>query len=130
VIPVKESEWERHNFTENEALRVVRSPGDDDRDQLDFYVNVDNKHLKSTQKNAKSDVNLVLLERQFMYANVLIGMALLNAEKATPGPDQEDDTEQEGTEERIRRLTAALAPIILPMVDVLSSLSIEDGISE
>jgi|NGEPerStandDraft_6_1074524.scaffolds.fasta_scaffold11571_2 hypothetical protein len=131
VIPVKESEWGTHEFTENDALRVVRTSGDDDRDQLDFYVNVDNKHLKTTQKNAKKDTNLVLLERQFMYANVLIGMALLNAEKAAPGPDDADDTEKDGTgtEDRIRRLTAALAPVILPMVDVLSSLSIEDAIS-
>lgn len=134
VKPVKEIEWETHKFTENDVLRVVRTPGDDDRDQLDFYINVDNKHLKSTQKNAKKDANLVLLERQFIYANVLIGMALLNDEKRVPRPEEEDDDETEqdakGTEDRIRRITAALAPIILPMVDVLSSLSLDDAISE
>ena len=130
VIPVKESEWDTHQFTENDVLRVVRTAGDDDRDQLDFYVNVDNKHLKTTQKNAKKDANLVLLERQFMYANVLIGMAILNDEK--PPREDADESEHDGTatEERIRRLTAALAPVILPMVDVLSSLSVDDAISQ
>ena len=90
----------------------MRTPADDDRDQLDFFVNVDNKYLKTVQKNAKKDANLVLLERRFMYANVLIGMALLSAEK--PSSRQEaDETEDEkhgAIEDRIRRLTAALAP--------------------
>jgi len=132
VIPVKENQWDTHDFTEDVVLRVVRSPGEDDRDQLDFYVNVDNRHLKTTQKNATKDTNLVLLERQFMYANVLIGMALLNAAESGTNPvDGEDrDGDESGIEDRIRRLTAALAPVILPMVDVLSSLRIEDKISD
>ena len=132
VVPVKEREWATHNFNENDVLRVVRTPGDDDRDRIDFFVNVDNKHLKTAQKNAKKDTNLVLLERQFMYANVLIGMALLNAEDARLRPAEADESREDGpgTEDRIRELTAALAPVILPMVDVLSSLSIEDAISD
>ena len=102
-------------------------------DQLDFYVNVDNKHLKTNQKLAKRDTNPVLLERQFMYANVLIGMAMLNAEKSDAKPEDDGsdlDTEEPSIEDRIRAATSALAPVILPMVDVLSSLSIEDAISE
>ena len=132
VVPVREPDWPTHSFTENDALRIVRSPADDDRDQLDFYVNVDNKHLKATQKLAKKDVNPVLLERQFMYANVLIGMAMLNAEKSEPKSEDDGgdpDSDEPSVEDRIRTATAALAPVILPMVDVLSSLSIEDAIS-
>lgn len=129
VIPVKESEWEARGFNENSALAIVRSSGDDDRDQLDFFVNVDNKHLRTSQKNGGKALNPVLLERQFMYANVLIGMAMLSAEtsSATKSVDN-DEEEQEGIEEHIRRVTTALAPVILPMVDVLSSLSIEDTV--
>lgn len=131
VIPVRESEWNKdfHTFTENDALWIVRSTGDDDREQLDFYVNVDNKYLKTTQKNAGKDANLALLERQFMYALVLIGMAMLSGENSDSS-DTEDGASEEGPEERINRVTASLSPIILPMVDVLSSLSLDDVMAQ
>lgn len=131
VTPVKEDGWEARNFTESSALAIVRISGPDDRDQLDFYVNVDNKHLKTTQKNGGRDVNPVLLERQFMYANALIGMAMLNGENTlVRAEDPEGDDDGESIEERIKRVTAAISPVILPMIDVLSSLSIEDALSE
>ena len=31
VVPVREPDWATHSFTENDALRIVRSPADDDR---------------------------------------------------------------------------------------------------
>lgn len=109
VIPVKESDWAAHGFSENDALKVMRTPADDDRDQLDFFVNVDNKYLKTVQKNAKKDANLVLLERRFMYANVLIGMALLSAEKPSSRQEADETEDEDGAiEDRIRRLTAAV----------------------
>lgn len=130
VIPVRESDWQSRGFTEESALAIVRTTGDDDRDQLDFYVNVDNKHLRTAQKNGGKNSNPALLERQFMYANVLIGMAMLGAESpnsAAAGSDATD--ESEGIEKQISRVTASLSPVILPMVDVLSSLSIEDAVA-
>jgi hypothetical protein len=130
VIPVKESGWESRGFNEDSALAIVRTTGEDERDQLDFYVNVDNKHLRTAQKNGGKTLDPVLLERQYMYANVLIGMAMLSAEKSLPiAPSDGDENESEGIEDQISRVTAALSPVILPMVDVLSSLSIEDTIS-
>ena len=127
VIPVKESGWESRGFNEDSALAIVRTMGEDERDQLDFYINVDNKHLRTAQKNGGKSLDPVLLERQFMYANVLIGMAMLSAEgprSVTTGDQAEGDVE--GIEEQIGRVTAALSPVVLPMVDVLSSLSIEE----
>jgi hypothetical protein len=131
VIPVRESEWVKdfHTFTENDALWIVRSTGEDDRDQLDFYVNVDNKFLRTTQKNAGKDANPTLLERQFMYALVLIGMAILSGDGSDSEAVKDGSIDEEGPEDRINRVTAALSPIILPMVDVLSSLSIDDVIA-
>ena len=109
---------------------VGTDTADDDRDQLDFYVNVDNKYLKTVQKNAGRSGDPNLLERQFMYANVLIGMAMLNAEAANDGATTPESLEEgESTETRINRVTKALAPIILPMVDVLASLSLEEVVA-
>ena len=135
VIPVREADWESRGFSELDALQVVRTAGDDDRDQLDFYVNVDNKYLKTAQKNAGRDVNPVLLERQFMYAQVLIGMAMLNDDALVASSPAEDengdgDEEREAVETRIRRVSAAVAPVILPMVDVLASLRVEDVVTD
>jgi hypothetical protein len=136
IIRVTEGEWglhDFHTFTEDDALWLVRTQGDDDRDQLDFYINVDNKYLKTVQKNGGRGADPNLVERQFMYANVLIGMAMLNAEAVEARSGDEATTEEESeevtenTEERINRVTRALAPIILPMVDVLASLSLEEA---
>jgi len=133
IIAVRESDWDKefHTFTENDALWIVRTRGEDDRDLIDFYVNVDNKYLKTVQKNAGKKGDPGLLERQFMYANVLIGMAMLNAESAEPNRVGDDiDGAEESMEERINRVTNALAPIILPMVDVLATLSVEDVLTK
>jgi hypothetical protein len=129
IFTVREADWKKdfHTFTEDDALWVLRTPGEDERDQLDFYVNVDNKFLKTVQKAAGKKRDPSLLERQFMYANVLIGMAMLNSEgRDASGADEGAEESTGSIEERINRVTTALAPIILPMIDVLATLALED----
>jgi hypothetical protein len=64
-----------------------------------------------------------------MYALVLIGMAILSGDGSDSEAVKDGSIDEEGPEDRINRVTAALSPIILPMVDVLSSLSIDDVIA-
>jgi hypothetical protein len=125
------SQKDFHEFTDKDALWIVRSPGEDDRDVLDFYVNVDNKFLRSEQKRTAKTHDPRLMETRFVYANVLVGMAMLNGdsnEKNKDG-DAEENGVSETVEKRIGDVTAVLAPILIPMVDVLATISVENVIA-
>jgi hypothetical protein len=134
IEKVHSAEWRKdfHTFNENDALWVVRTSGEDDGDVLDFYVNVDNKCLKNEQKKAGTKDDPGLIESRFVYANVLVGMAMLNGEPREPrGTDEENGGDDSGNiEKRINGVTTALAPVLLPMVHVLATLSIEDVVAE
>jgi len=131
IVPVSEKGWEKHGFDESTALKIKHAEsadGGDASDVYDFYVNVDNRYLKITQKETKTDPGL--LEKQFIYGMVLVGLALLQEQKeqmkhATVGSDDEHYAE-ESIEKRVTLVTKALAPIFLPMVDAIGGLSMDD----
>jgi hypothetical protein len=134
ITKVHEAEWETHKFTKLSALKVQNAgtaEGDDVSTQTwDFYVNVDNQWLKTEQKRSKTAP--ALLEARFMYALVLIGLALIQADRTKHVPDptaEEPDAPTEkresNIEKQILRVTSAIAPILLPMLDLLPDL--DDG---
>jgi hypothetical protein len=129
VKRVHEDEWHRlsfHTFTEDTALAIVRAD-DDDHDVFDFYVNVDNKYVRAVQKESKE--NPRLLEEKFVYSMVLVGLALILDDHNSKRPVNGDNKNNAGTEESIERfvarVTTTLAPVILPMIDVVGSLSLD-----
>jgi hypothetical protein len=128
VKRVRKDEWQRlsHTFIEDTALVIVRA-GDDDHDVFDFFVNVDNKYVRAVQKESKE--NPRLLEEKFVYSMVLVGLALILDHHSSRRPVTEDRNDS-GTEESIERLvsrvTTMLAPVILPMVDVVGSLRLDN----
>jgi hypothetical protein len=137
ITPVKEAEWEKHNFTKLTALRVkhagTQEPESGDSPDpsvmtYDFFVNIDNQYLKLEQKRSK--ITPSLLELRFTYALVLMGLALLQEERMRPkDTESNEDADNETSasiEHRIDRVTSALAPIILPMLDVLPTLNDAD----
>jgi hypothetical protein len=83
IVPVHEAEWSKHGFDELSALKVkhagsAKKAGSPDL--YDFFVNVDNRYLKTDQKVSPS--SSPVLEAQFTYGLVLLGLALLQNEKA------------------------------------------------
>ena len=133
---VTRDRWESydfHRFTEESALVVVNageSTGGDSSAAasiFDFYVNVDNKYLKTVMKESKQDLRL--LEARFTYSLVLIGLALLNDDRlrqqARAAVNDEDESE-ENVERLVARTSAALAPILLPMIEAMGGLSVDD----
>jgi len=127
VTPVKEEHWPLYQFNEESALKVMSAGLSDDTDVFDFFVNIDNKYLRIAQKESKSDAGL--LEKQFIYGLVLIGLAILQDEthRRSQQPDGKGDSETDpGVEELIAKTTRALAPILLPLIEAIGSLSIDD----
>lgn len=125
IIKVKESEWEKYNFTftKESALNVI----DSGEQGYDFYINIDNIHLRTEQK-ANSSIDHKLLSARYEYGMVLIGLAIL---KDSEDNEQNDDSNDKFS--KILELTKAISPILLPMISGLSELKeeeIEENYSE
>ena len=131
VIPVKEGDerWHKYKFTPEDACHVISDPvleGDEGKLEHIFYVNVSNSSLLTEMKYSKQDPRL--MEAKFKYGNVLLGLAMLhhgNEDDEEEG-QQSEDGEKEDATSRIRKVSAAVAPVLLPMIDQLSGLDEDD----
>ncbi|MEA2357974.1 MAG: hypothetical protein QOI62_1234 [Solirubrobacteraceae bacterium] len=119
ITLVKKEKWPEYDFTDTGALKIVHAgPPDNDAAPIyDFFVNVDNKYLLHSYK--QSAVDTALLEKQFVYGLVLVGLALLQDHHKKPVTD---DEEGERIEETVRRVTTALGAILLPMIQTIGGL--------
>lgn len=121
ITPVHREDWPEHDFNETSALRVLHVGTEDDESApvYDFFVNVDNKFLLHSYKQRSADA--ALLEKQFIYGLVLVGIALIQDHHRRP-PEAQGDSP--GIEEIIARTTRALGSILLPMLQSLGSLDV------
>lgn len=132
IIAVRENDerWKKHKFTCRTACAAISDTVEEDgREQVQhtFLVNMDNESLKTEMKYSKQ--NALLLEAKFKYAGVLVGLALLDDERRKAKSQLDKDhantvgDSEEPVEDRIWRVTEALAPVLIPMIDNLSGLS-------
>lgn len=120
---VFQEQWVERGFDENTAMKVETTGYDDDEKEIrTFYVNMDNASL--LHEAVQSKMHLELARNQFLYANVLFGLALLLDEtkrirpKLGEGPlEQEPET----VEHLIARTTKALAPFMLAIASLGAS---------
>ncbi|MFZ5993573.1 MAG: hypothetical protein ACOYU4_01100 [Thermodesulfobacteriota bacterium] len=140
VTEVHEPEWDskRPPFDKYTALRIInagsagdKDDGAEDHDVYDFFINMDNQYLKHEVKTGKHQPDIA--RARFKYGMVLIGLALLREEidskkKAdTSHDDRNDDRESNGNiEDMVDQFTKAIAPVLLPIIDSLGSLDVED----
>ena len=119
---VYESNWSLHNFDKYSALKVQYHPATDKKeaDSYEYFLNMDNIHLKTELKGTKEDMEIV--KSRWQFGMVLIGIALLNGSKQEP---ENDDAPT--PEENVREITTAIAPILLPMIEHLGALSETDS---
>ena len=90
-------------------------------DEHIFLINVDNNALKTEMKYTKQDFRL--LQAKFMYANVLLGLAMLHSDDHKGNDDGDDaNPEERRVQDQIRNVSEAVAPVLLPMIDQLSGL--------
>jgi hypothetical protein len=114
--------WEQQSFTEASALKVKGS----EEDGYDFFVNVDNIHLLSEIKPAKS-IEVQVIQAKYKFGLVLLGLALLNETNKQQKSDEQDETDNIFT--TIEKVSQAVSPIIIPMIDTLGALETQDIIS-
>jgi len=138
VFEVTQSEWENRNpkFDQFSALQIIQEEAADENELAEdgaavysFWVNVDNVHFKRECKYSKEDPKI--LKARWKYGLALIGMALVQdgsqAKKAKVDVDAANRDEEEAPtlEHKVFDITSAIAPVILPIVETLGSLTEE-----
>ena len=126
-------------FDKYSALRIRYAGSSDDSaegngntDVYDFFVNVDNLFLKTEMKSSGREAEVE--EARFIYGMVLIGLALLhqdaNAKKVVEEvlADTFEGRASEATiEEKVEEFSKAVAPVLLPMIDYLGEIDLEES---
>lgn len=139
---VYEADWQNHKppFNQHTALRIVHagSTGEDGEstnghDIYDFYINVDNVHLKRYLKyEMRHNKDERIIQTRFEIGMVLIGLALLHHseqdKQLNTQTRNEGNNEETNIEDQVAAMSEALAPFLLPMIDSLGALDIEDTV--
>ncbi len=119
IVEVREDEWEDYDFNRESALSVIATS----EGSHDYYINMDNVYLNTELKALKANDDPKLIQSKFKYAMVLIGMMILKgSDKHTDNPSDETMT----PEEAVYKFTSMVAPVILPMIDSLGDLKLDD----
>lgn len=119
IVTITRDKW-GDEYTELSALKIKHVGSDKDADApvYDFFVNVDNKFLLHNQKENTGGSEL--LRKQFIYGFVLVGLALIQEYQRGEAVD-----ERQSVEDFVERTTRALAPILVPMIQTIGSLTDE-----
>jgi hypothetical protein len=137
VIKLKQSDpkWSEHFDDELGCLDVIEDSDDVSGKQVTvytFYLNEENVALRTELKASRN--NAAVLMKQFEVAAVLLGLALIhdqNIVKKRPVNDESSDDKdaEAGLQDRVRTLSRAAAPVLLPMIQALGELG-EDDLDE
>ena len=141
VREVGENEWltETPAFDAQTALRIKHAggtegalPGNGGTEEVyDFFVNIDNAHLKTFLKFESPPDGADLVRAQFKYGLVLLGLALIHqAGESNRKPDGRDNSSN-GTdiariEDDVEAFSRAAAAVLLPVIRSLGDLDIAD----
>jgi hypothetical protein len=125
IKKVREAGWPEFGFDQNSACTFIDDGESEETGgpSLTFYINVENICLQNDMKNTKGDP--LLIESKFVYGNVLVGLALIHGKTETI-PESSDDAQPESLSKGVERVTRALAPFLVPMIDYLGGLQEED----
>ncbi len=137
VTRVYEGDWNRYGFDKYSALKIkdagevtegnAAESSTAGRAVYDFFVNMDNIYLRTELKGGDKDLEIV--RARFTYGLVLIGLALLHYEAhASEDVYEEEDTAPNGknVEDKAYEVSKALAPVLIPMIDSLGALTLDE----
>jgi len=144
IVPIYEADWllQTPPFDKYSALRIgitdapsngeAETGNGESHDVYDFKINMDNLFLKSELKAGADQTDMI--RARWKYGLVLIGLALLHdenqAKKARAETEDTSPEEENGdsVESRVERFTRAIAPVLLPMINSLGALELEEAL--
>lgn len=125
IQEIFEEQWDKQEppFDKYTALRIKNSgSGNGEFEVYDYQVNMDNIYLKNELKNSSKEADLV--RARFKFGMVLIGLALIKQDIEKHKDNSELDSET--IEDKVEDFTKAIAPILLPMIDSLGTLDLDE----
>ncbi len=138
VREVFEKEWAEFRFDRYTALQIKHAPSPQNPQSVDnvhiydFFVNMDNLHVKSflKQQTRLDEIGARLVRSQFKYGLVLLGLALLKQDPEMKGIS-EDDVRRNGEdspdiESQVETFSQAAAAVLLPVIRSLGELELGD----
>lgn len=117
IIELTRDDWAQYGLTKEDALMIKTN-----EDLYDFFINMDNIHLQTEIKGLKDDSKINLLQARYKYSIVLIGLSVLNYSKNR----NNEEKEEWDTEEFVNNVANMLSPIVLPLIESMSDLDIEE----
>ena len=120
-ILVWQSDWDKHGFDKNSALKVFNEGDETEGGSYTYYINMDNIYLQTELKAASESPEVV--KAKWQYSLMIVGMALIHGQASDEDIDDEDGL---SVEEQVFRTTTILAPVLLPIIESLGGLSQED----
>lgn len=137
IKEVYEQDWEKrkHNFDKYAALEIVQEEAamEDNVENghnavYSFWINMDNIYYKTELKASK--LASEILKARYIFSLVLIGMALIQEDikkdiNKKKVKERSDEDESPTLEDTVFSTTAALSPILLPLIDTLGSITEE-----
>ncbi len=133
VREVTEKEWKEYNFDAYTALEIKHVGEEDSPDVYDFYINVDNIHLKNFLKleTGVDGDGAKLVKAQFKYGLVLLGLAIIKQdamqkENGSGNVILNKSLEANDVEKSVKIFSRAAAAVLLPVIRSLGELDIGD----
>jgi hypothetical protein len=127
IIKIGKEDWPSHGFDNKSALKVEFNG-----EELGwtFYVNIHNIHLLHEIKMSNSDKNLI--EAQYVYALVLLGLSIINISEEHPNEENNGSNEKTkiDTQEFVKVFSRSVSPVIIPMISTLGELEENDVVFE
>lgn len=130
-VEVYEPAWGQQDpkFDRFTAMHVKRSPGaPDDSNVFDYYVNMDNVFLAQAMKAQPKRASEY--RERFKFGMTLVSLALIcqdtdarKREEDAPEAEGEEKSKRQNVSETVAEVTSALAPFLLPMVEMLSEIT-------
>jgi hypothetical protein len=121
VTEVREERWQEFDFDKFSALRAMYAG----ENGYDFHLNMDNVFLRTELQSIDRSDDAKLIEARFKYAMVLLGLAILKDQEFYEAGSNEAG-EETSPEQLTLKVTRSFAPVVIPMIDTLGALQLED----
>ncbi len=121
IAEVREDGWDGSGMNEWSALRIMNLGRDEPGDATKylFEVNMDNEYLRAERRATPRKKDL--LDAQWKYGLVLLGLGLLREPEAGTSEDEALDER-----DRIAATSDAIGPVLLPLINELGDLDLDD----
>ena len=119
IVEKFKADWDNCDMDKNSALDVLFTTEGGN----DYLLNMDNQYLLTELKGVRDQNKIALTKARYKYSMALVGMGI---ESYYKNQDNVQDSESTDVRAEIKKTTTMFAPILIPMIETMSDLDIED----